>query len=188
MKNNCNIYFGKMLVIIAILFVNSIVYPANSQPQISIVLDWTQGASVLHGVTQLTNALTEKKVSFEKVESLQDARGKSIIVAGISNGEGAASKLLQVGNHQVPQISEALTIWKTSWQKKSVLLISGFDDRGLMYGLLDVADQIKWSSNTKKILGEVKEITEKPDVSERAISLYTMNRSYWESRFYDEAY
>ncbi len=188
MKNNYNIYLGEILVIIVLLFVNSIVYPANSQPQISIVLDRTQGTSVVHGLTKLTNALTAKKVSFEKVESLQEARGTSIIVVGISNGEGAASKLLQVGNHQVPQIPEALTIWKTSWQNKPVLLISGFDDRGLMYGLLDVADQIGWSSNTKKIWSEVKEITEKPDVSERAISLYTMNRAYWESRFYDEAY
>ena len=99
-----------------------------------LVLDRTQGISVLHGLTKLTNALTAKKVSFEKVESLQDARGTSIIVVGISNGEGSASKLLLAGNHQVPQISEALTIWKTSWQKTPVLLISGFDDRGLMYG------------------------------------------------------
>lgn len=37
-------------------------------------------------------------------------------------------------------------------------------------------------------MSEVKEIIEKPDVSERAISIYTINRAYWESRFYDEAY
>ena len=29
---------------------------------------------------------------------------------------------------------------------------------------------------------------EKPAVSERALSIYTMNRAYWESRFYDENY
>jgi hypothetical protein len=34
----------------------------------------------------------------------------------------------------------------------------------------------------------VKEITEKPDITERALSVYTMNRAYWESRFYDESY
>jgi hypothetical protein len=67
-------------------------------------------------------------------------------------------------------------------------VISGFDDRGLMYGLLDLAVQIGWSSDKKNPLGEVREITEKPDVPERAISFYTMNRAYWESRFYDAAY
>ena len=58
----------------------------------------------------------------------------------------------------------------------------------LLYGLLDVADRISWSTNKKSPMSEVKEITEKPDVKERAVSMYTMNRAYWESRLYDEAY
>ena len=160
----------------------------NKNPEISIVTDRTNGISVLHGLTKLTDALTTKNISFEKVVSLQEARGKLVVVAGLSTGEGAASQLLKAGNHDVPKVAEALTIWKTNWQKNPVWLISGFDDRGLMYGLLDVASRIGWSSNPKSPMSEVKEITEKPDVSERAISLYTMNRAYWESRFYDEVY
>jgi hypothetical protein len=57
-----------------------------------------------------------------------------------------------------------------------------------MYALLEVTNQIKWSTDKENPLSEVHEITEKPDVKERAISLYTMNRAYWESRFYDEKY
>jgi hypothetical protein len=67
-------------------------------------------------------------------------------------------------------------------------VISGFDDRGLMYGLLDVANRISWGTDRNSPLSQVKEITEKPAVSERAVSIYTMNRAYWESRFYDQAY
>ena len=37
-------------------------------------------------------------------------------------------------------------------------------------------------------MSEVKEITEQPDISERAISIYTMNRAYWESRIFNEDY
>src|SRR5664279_5094827 len=37
-------------------------------------------------------------------------------------------------------------------------------------------------------MSEVKEITEQPAVVERGVSVYAMNRAYWESRFYDEAY
>ncbi len=37
-------------------------------------------------------------------------------------------------------------------------------------------------------MSEVKEITEQPDVKERAVIIYTMNRAYWETRFYDESY
>ena len=34
----------------------------------------------------------------------------------------------------------------------------------------------------------MRDAAEKPAVPERALSIYTMNRAYWESRFYDEAY
>ena len=34
----------------------------------------------------------------------------------------------------------------------------------------------------------MRDATETPFVRERALSLYTFNRAYWESRFYDEAY
>jgi hypothetical protein len=157
-------------------------------PEISIITDKEPGVTALHGLTKLTDALRGKKITFEKVESLKDAHGKMVIVAGLCNESGTASKLLRAGNHTLPQVAEALTIWKTLQQKRPVWVISGFDNSGLMYGLLDVASRICWSSNHQSPMSEVKEITEKPYVSERAISIYTMNRAYWESRFYDEAY
>ena len=57
-----------------------------------------------------------------------------------------------------------------------------------MYALLDVADRIGWSDDTHDPFSQVIEIVEDPYVKTRAISLYTMNQAYWESRFYDEAY
>ena len=160
----------------------------NEGPELSIVTDKEPGEAVLHGLTRLTEALQTRKINFERVGSLKEARGKTIILTGLVNGNGDASQMLKTGSRTVPQFPEALTIWKTDWQKKPVWVISGFDDRGLMYGLLDVADRISWSSNPKSPLSEVREITEQPDVPERAISIYTMNRAYWESRFYNEAY
>ncbi len=160
----------------------------NIIPEISIVTDKRPGTSFLHGLTKLTNALKSKNIIFEKVDAINEAKGKLIIVTGLSTGLGEAAKMLKKGNQVVPQVSEALSIWKTDWQTKPVWVVSGFDDQGLMYGLLDVATQIGWGTDKKNPMSEVHEITEKPDVTQRAISLYTMNRTYWESRFYDEAY
>ena len=160
----------------------------NIIPEISIVTDNRPGTSFLHGLTKLTNALKSKNIIFEKVDAINEAKGKLIIVTGLSTGLGEAAKMLKKGNQVVPQVSEALSIWKTDWQTKPVWVVSGFDDRGLMYGLLDVATQIGWSTDKKNPMSEVHEITEKPDVTQRAVSFYTMNRTYWESRFYDEAY
>ncbi len=171
-----------------LLFTGQICFAARVNPEVSIVTDMVPGKPVLYGLTKLTDALTAKKISFEKVGSLQEIHGKLVIVAGLSAGTGMAAHLLKTGGLPLPQVSEALTIWKTDWEKKPVWVINGFDDRGLMYGLLDVANRIGWSTNPKFPLSELKAITEKPDVSVRAISLYTMNRAYWESRFYDKVY
>jgi len=108
-------------------------------PLISIVTDNQPGISVQHGLTKLTDALSSKNISFEKVGSLKEAKGEVIIVTGLSTGKGEASNLLKEGKHAVPEVPEALTIWKTKSQNKPVLVISGFDDVGLMYGLLEVA-------------------------------------------------
>lgn len=161
---------------------------ANKDPELSIITDKTPGVSVAHGLAKLSDALRAKNISFEKVQSMSEARGKYFIVTGLASGDGAAARMLKAGNRSLPEVSEALTIWKTNWQNKPAWVISGSDDRGLMYGLLDIAQRIGWSTDAKSPMSEVKEITEKPDVSERAVSIYTMNRAYWESRFYDEAY
>ena len=161
---------------------------SNKTPQISIISDKTSGQPVLHGLNKLMDALNIKNIPFEKVESIEKANGDLIIVTGLAYKDGLASQMMKTGGHTIPQLPEALTIWKTKWQKKPVWVISGFDDRGLMYALLDVADRIGWSNNSKNPMSEVGEITEQPDAPERAISIYTMNRAYWESRFYDENY
>ena len=175
------------LSILLIINLNSS-YAVNAGPEISVVTDKEPGVAVLHALTKLTDALKSKNISFENVKSINEAKGKLVIVTGLASGDGTAVKMLKDGNRTVPQVPEALTIWKTHRQKKQVWIISGFDDRGLMYGLLDVADRIGWSKNRKSPMSEVKEITEQPDVSERAVSLYVLNRAYWETRFYDETY
>jgi hypothetical protein len=155
---------------------------------VSIVTDKEPGVAVLHGLTKLSGALQNKNITIEKAGSIEEATGEMVIVAGLGNGDGTASQLIQAGGHILPQVPEALSIWKTNLQKKNVWVISGYDDRGLMYGLLDVADRIGWSKASRNPLSEVKEITEQPDVRERAISIYTMNRAYWESRIFNEDY
>jgi hypothetical protein len=184
----CFIKWSMLNSVLFLLIVPLNGYAASEDPELSIITDKAPGVSVSHGLTKLTDALQAKNISFEKVGSMNEAQGKTVIVTGLASGEGAAAQMLKAGSRTVPKVSEALTIWKADWQKKPVWVISGFDDRGLMYALLDVANRISWSTDEKSPMSEVKEVTEQPDVSERAISIYTMNRAYWESRFYDEGY
>ena len=182
--------FTSPSILHSVLFVLISLYSfaAIGQPQLSVVTDKTPGVSVTNGLSKLTDALKAKNIQFEKVASVNEAKGKVVIVAGLSTANGEAAKLLKAANRTIPAEAEALTIWKTDFKKKPVWVVSGSDDRGLMYALLDVADRVSWSNDAKAPLSEVKEITEKPDAKERAVSIYTMNRAYWETRFYDQAY
>ena len=139
-----------------------------------------------YGFDKLTEALRLKNIDFETVTSYTLAKGKKLIVVGLVDGNGLASRLLKEGNHTVPKTAESLTIRKIKWKNKQALVISGYDEKGAMYALLDVANRISWSTDHADPLYFVKEITSEPYVKERGISIYTMNRAYWESRFYDD--
>lgn len=161
---------------------------AAAPPRVSIVCDGKPGAPVLYAIGRLEEALNAKHIVFEKAASVKEARAAQVIVAGLAPGGGEAAALLKAAGRAVPAKAEALTVWKSTRGDKQVWVIGGYDDRGLMYALLDAATRIGWSSEHASPLSLVKDITETPYTSERAVSIYTMNRAYWESRFYDEAY
>jgi len=161
---------------------------AADAPQISLVADGSMGAPARHGLRKLEAALREKGCPFETVNSLEVARGKTLIVAGFTVRASVAAQLLKDDNLVAPNGAEALVIHRSQWKGRSAVVLAGSDDRGLMYAELDTADRIGWSADRENPLAEIRETVETPGVSERALSVYTMNRRYWESRFYDEAY
>lgn len=189
LKKNAGLALKPVLLCITVLFFTAVQKKAAAQvAQITIVTDQAPGSPVLHGLEKMMNALQARHVVVKKATSISDAGAGQVIVTGLSEGSGAAARLLRSGHHTVPQTAEALSVWKTNAGGKPVWVVSGYDDRGLMYALLDVSNRIGWSKNDRLPLAGLKEITEKPAVTDRAISLYTMNRAYWESRLYNEDY
>jgi hypothetical protein len=79
-------------------------------------------------------------------------------------------------------------IRRTERDGKPGIILCGSDARGLMYAALDVADRVSWSQGAGDPFGHVRDTRERPHVRERAVSIYTMQRGYFESRLYDEAY
>ena len=133
----------------------------------------------------MLRALHDKGVGCERVASLDNARGKFLVVAGLASGDGPAARLLKsapAAKGTVPFLStmstwcpqksgqspEALVIRKLQWHGKPVWLVAGADSRGLMYAELDVADRIGWAADRQAPLSEIRDIAEKPDAPERA--------------------
>ena len=155
---------------------------------VSLVSDRAPGPAAKHGLAKLTAALDVKGVDWERAASPDKAGGKAVIVAGLGNGPGPAAKLHRELGVEAPKGFEALCVRRFSRSGKRGLLVSGGDDRGLMYALLDVAKRIEWAADADEPLSEVKDVAEAPDVVERAMSKYTMHRATFESFFHDPKY
>jgi hypothetical protein len=162
---------------------------AQTPPTISIFTEGAYGEMPRHGFQEIIAALRARQVSFEQINSLEEAKGKMVLMAALASdhqmfpGDGFAAFL-----SSVPTNSEALAIKKLDYKGKPLLVIAGSDSSGLMYAELDVAARIGWSTNADAPLSEVRDSIEKPDMANRGITLFAMNRANWESRFYDQKY
>jgi len=180
-------------VVLIVSAVSLLLAPAcNSQAAQSsavfLVTDAKMGPAARHGAGKVQLALQARGLEVERTTSVESSRGSILIVSGISEGAGPAAALLKARNIAKPKEPESLLIRHMRVKGKNTLLVTGADDRGLMYGLLDVADRIGWAEDSKNPLSEVRDAEESPSVSERALSIYTMHQGNFESYFYDEAY
>ena len=159
-----------------------------TSPAISIVVDPRLGPAATHGLSKLKEVLNAKGATFEAVTALGGAKESTLLIIGLATNQGSAAQFIKEENRTMPQTPETLLIARSAgWRGKAAWLIAGSDDRGLMYGELEVAERIGLSPADSPF-AEVREALEQPSVTTRALSLYTMNRAYWESRFYDQAY
>jgi hypothetical protein len=155
---------------------------------VSIVSDDAPGLAARNGLNKLAAALKARGVAIEQVNSLEAARGETLIVAGRPAASGAAAALSKSLGVAPPESAESLLISQTKWNGKTAWLVSGADDRGLMFALLDVADRVGWAVNPNNPLSEVRDAAEKPYVPERGVSIYTMQKADFERRFFNEDY
>ena len=183
--------FGILVIVAVTLSVSlfgAVAATAGQGVGVSLVADRDLGAGARHGLGKVKAALKAKGVSFEQVASPRDAQGDFVVVVGLAGGAGPAARLHDRREIPKPTEPESLLIRRGIQRDKEGLLVSGADDRGLMYALLDVADRIGWAEDAAKPLSEVRDAAEKPAVAERALSIYTMHQANFESYFFDEAY
>jgi hypothetical protein len=147
--------------------------------RVSLVRDPAAAAPVRHGVESVKAALQAKNIGYEEVADLQAAKGESIVVIGHAAGGPDVA---------VPSAPESLVIHWSEWKGKPLLALSGSDDRGLMYSLLEVADRIGWARDPAKPLSEVHDIVESPSVTDRGVTIFTMQQAQFEDRLHDAQY
>ena len=156
--------------------------------QVSLVLDAPAGEPSRYAFDKLKAALEAKHVRFEEASSLDRARGRLLVAAGIPSKARAAAGVIASLGVAALSSPESLLIRNTTWKGKPLLLVSGADERGLMYGLLDVADRVGWASDAGAPFSQVRDAAETPAVADRGMTIFTMQQAQFENRLHNQEY
>lgn len=161
--------------------------PAAGAPPPVLIVAGNVTPPVQHGLDALKLALERHGSKVSMAPSNREAAGP-VVVAGIVPGDGEAAQLATKWRCVPGRGPESLVIRRSSSVTAPVILAAGSDARGLMYALLELADRVSCAPSADRPFSLVADLTEQPFTPERALSIYTFNRAWWEKRFYDESY
>jgi hypothetical protein len=155
-----------------------VLYPAllAASPKIAVISAESAGSPGAHGVAVLRESIRAR--GFDLAESPAGA-DYQIVVGGTAAMKNNPSAL--------PKDPESLSVWRRRLGGKPAIMLAGGDSRGLMYAALDTAEKISASTGADPFQ-LVRDLSETPYLAERGISIYTMQRAYFEQRLYDERY
>jgi hypothetical protein len=159
----------QILVIVTLLFSQTVLL---AKPLV-LVTPAAPSAPVAHGLTQLKSALTTRGLAFTETPTRPAASSDFIILTGV-----AADPI-------VPTEPESSVI---QHRNASTLLLSGSDDRGTMYALLEASAQISAAPRNSNPLLAVTNSLERPFCRERSLSTYVFTGHVRGGIFHDVKY
>jgi hypothetical protein len=187
--------FGLLAVLACVFMADKVSVVAaapDSSPapikQVTVITDASLAGSARYGIRKLEAALRDKGIVIAEGES--QVGGSDVdLLAGLGNGRGAAASALAQLNVSRPNGHESFSVRTTVlYHEKPAIVLAGSDDSGLIYAALDLADQVGWSAMGANPFQRVRDVTETPDLRERGVVMFTMNRAYFESRLLDERF
>jgi hypothetical protein len=142
--------------------------------------------SVTWAVKYLSNMLTQKGIHVEEtsLSAAVDNEGVRLIIIGADSL--SAHKYLQKNGGERPEGPESFTI--QSVPTSGEIIVAGFDARGVVYALLELADRIRYGDDPLKAISEFAPYTGRPANTIRAISRSFCSEIEDKPWFYDEAF
>jgi len=160
---------------------------SGAADRVGILADASLGRPAAYGLGKLEETFVERGYTVERLMQIDSPSTDLLILAGLAHSDGVAADMLKTLNVPLPEGPEALVIRRTTIKGRPAVIVCGSDARGLMYAALDVADRVSWSRQGDPFR-HIQDTQDRPYVLERAVSIYTMQRAYFESRLYDETY
>ncbi len=160
--------------------------PKNQARDVEIIVDGAIGKPAQFGIEQLIKILETKGYPFSTQESLTVSRAFNILLIGTLKGSNLIKKLKNEGKLSLLENKESLAVKRQKEGDKNILIISGADDRGLMYALLEIAQQIETLDARKNWYSSIKEVSESPLVPVRSMAILLHNEDCEKDWYYSK--
>lgn len=138
----------------------------DNMPEVCIVPDASdpllRQSPVVWAVEQLQEALQARGSAARVCATMEEVPRRSECVLVARSGSPLGRDMLQSAQTTVPENPEALGLLRAKLGKRPVLLACGSDERGLVYGLLELADQVRLGDEPLALFKNLEPTVEKP--------------------------
>jgi hypothetical protein len=133
--------------------------------------DQTAGSSPSQwAVEELEKSLTTAGINVTQCDQIVRARSGDLCIVVAGSDSSLARQLLKDSKIKIPSLPEALGLVPVQSEDKQVLLVCGYDPRGLVYALLELADRVQYSIMPYDALSIHKPVIEQPANVIRSLS------------------
>lgn len=160
----------------------------NSTPDVGIIVDGTIDHPAQYGIDQLMQSLRQKGLIPARQDSISATSTQRLFLIGTLKGSSLIRNLKNQGSLSLADSKESLSVAHLKQEGKETLVIAGADDRGLMYALLETAQEIKALENGENWYSSIKEVSESPSVPVRGMLVLLHNKDCEKDWYYSKEY
>jgi len=142
----------------------------SSYEAVVILKDGLLGKPAQFGLQQFLSTLDQKGFSYLQKEAAGDKTSSLLLVGTLSGSERIKSLHIQK-RLELNEAKESLSVKRLDEKEQRILVVTGSDDRGLMYALLEMAQQVNFLEPGKDWFDTIKETSEKPLVPVRSMAV-----------------
>ena len=139
----------------------------------------------LWSAQELEHSLTSKGVNVIRCDRIAQAKRGDVCIVVAGSNSSVARQLLGEAKATIPSVNEALGLVPGTLDGEQVLLASGYDVRGLVYALLELADRVRYSTEPLDSLSIQKPVIEQPANVIRSLNRLFVSEIEDKPWFYD---
>lgn len=163
-------------------------HPKISYNVTEIIVDGHIGKPSQYALEHFLKVMKTIGVPFRRCDSIEIAHSSKILLAGTLKTSSLIKEFKKSGELELVDAKEALAVKRAKKGKNNILIVAGTDDRGLMYALLELAQQVTAMDKGRDWFTSVKEVSESPLVPVRRIMVLLHNADCEQEWYYSKEY